>query len=105
MAINTTVKDPKQIGNCEEWTDLINRLKEYEIERKCKAGVLHIQNPIFGSIYSISSEKQAKSWLTKSTSHPEFGLEFYTHDYFTTLLESDLNRERIKPELVWYRGK
>ena len=89
MAVDTIVEDPESIDTLEAAEDVLYRIKTYEREMICSAGVLLIQRRQFCGLYEIMSKEDAEKWLRKPVlkNTCEWGLEFYPRSYFEDLKE------------------
>lgn len=87
MPVQTIVRNPKQIETEEELVEMLSRIQTYEQERKCKAGVIHIQRRLFGSLFMIVSKEEARGLLKTKVgpTTPEWGIEYYPSGYFEKL--------------------
>jgi len=72
---------PKRIKTLPEVDDILSKVKAYEQQLACNAGVLLIQNRSLGSSYRVMSVTEAEEALKKQRSC-EWGIRFYPLSFF-----------------------
>lgn len=87
MPVDVIVRSPRSIGNLEELDEVVSRIHAYEKESGTNAGVIHIQRRLFGSLYLIVSEEEAKRWLKTPVKQTtcEWGIKYYSRSFFDEL--------------------
>lgn len=85
-------KNPTKIKTPEDVDEILKRIRLFEREKECNAGVIVIQRRQFTALYEIVSQEEGGEWLRKSVSQttPEFGIKYFSRQYFEAL------RERLK---------
>ena len=94
MAVKIEVRNPERIRDLNEVDDVLSRIITYEEETNCPSGVLLIQNRQFGGLYRIKSKDEAKEYIDYP-GKVEWGIKFYSHDYFEAL------REKLRAESAY----
>lgn len=88
MPVDTIVKDPERMS-LDEIDDTIHRIRTYERERDCQAGVVLIQRRQFGGLYEIVSGAEADQLMSRPVLNEprtcEWGIKFYLPSYFEEL--------------------
>lgn len=101
MPVDTIVGDPEMIRTLDEVDRDLSRIRAYERERNCQAGVLLIQRRQFRGLYEIVSKEKAKELISrpvfddgKGNRTCEWGIKFYPRSFYEELREK-LNGKQV----------
>jgi len=93
MSSATLVSDPERISTQWQLDQYLERIRLYQREYHCKAGVLFMQNRQLGAMFFIESEQDAKQKFEayRQGRIVEIPLKFYTLDDLVSM------RDRLPP--------
>ncbi len=96
MVIEDLCANPRTLKSSSEVEDILSRIRAYEAQEACTAGVIAIQNRMTGGHYRIVCEDEAARWLAipNTADNHERAFRYYPKSYFEALVNQIVQQDK-----------